>query len=110
MDPGGMTATILLDGFVDRTGSMRALVARRRIRMNPPRLGNTTTALTIPIAEANDAPDSLRTLLAEVGYRGAFNVESSSMIVTAGTRSSRSTRARPGSSRRSRGRAWTCRG
>jgi predicted ATP-grasp superfamily ATP-dependent carboligase len=73
--PGGMTATILLDGFVDRTGTMRALMARRRLRMNPPRLGNTTTALTIPIAEARDAPDSLRTLLADVGYRGAFNVE-----------------------------------
>lgn len=73
--PGGMSKTILLDGFVDRTGTMRALMARRRIRMNPPRLGNTTTALTIPIADARDAPDSVRTLLAAVGYRGAFNVE-----------------------------------
>lgn len=73
--PGGMAKTILLDGFVDRTGTMRALMVRRRIRMNPPRLGNTTTALTLPIAEAREAPDSLRTLLADVHYRGAFNVE-----------------------------------
>jgi D-aspartate ligase len=73
--PGGMSKTILLDGFVDRTGTIRAMMARRRIRMNPPLLGNTTTALTIPIAEAREAPDSVRTLLAEVAYRGAFNVE-----------------------------------
>jgi predicted ATP-grasp superfamily ATP-dependent carboligase len=66
---------VLLDGFVDRTGTVKALMARRRIRMNPPRLGNTTTAVTIPISEVGGAPDVVRTLFADIAYRGPFNVE-----------------------------------
>ena len=73
--PGGFGKTILLDGFVDRTGTVRALMARRRLRVNPPRLGNASAAVTIPLAEAREAPDNLRTILADVRYRGAFNCE-----------------------------------
>lgn len=73
--PGGLGKTILLDGFVDRTGTTRALMARRRIRVNPAPLGNTSSALTMPLSDAREAPDLLRRILADVRYRGAFNVE-----------------------------------
>jgi predicted ATP-grasp superfamily ATP-dependent carboligase len=73
--PGGMTNTVLIDGFVDRTGTVNGMTARRRLRMNPPRLGNTTAALTVPIDEVSEAIASLRTLFADVGYRGVFNAE-----------------------------------
>jgi predicted ATP-grasp superfamily ATP-dependent carboligase len=73
--PGDLAATVLLDGFVDRDGQIRALVARRRVRMNPPRLGNTVSSVTISLAEVDEPVAMLRRLLAEVGYRGIFNVE-----------------------------------
>jgi D-aspartate ligase len=73
--PGGMSRTVLIDGFVDRNGTITAMIARRRLRMNPPRLGNTTSALTIPLGEVSEATSALRELLAEVQYRGVFNVE-----------------------------------
>ncbi|HEX5241404.1 MAG TPA: hypothetical protein VFW20_10440 [Candidatus Limnocylindrales bacterium] len=73
--PGGMGNTVLLDGFIDRTGTIRAMTARRRLRMNPQRLGNTTAAVTIPMSEVAPAAEALRTVLAAVGYRGVFNAE-----------------------------------
>jgi len=39
--PGGPEKTVIIDGFVDRHGDIRALMARRRVRMDPPRLANT---------------------------------------------------------------------
>ena len=73
--PGDLPRTILLDGFVDRHGDIRSIVARHRVRMDPPRLANTASAVTIPISEVHEAVVSLRRLLAEVHYRGVFNVE-----------------------------------
>jgi D-aspartate ligase len=73
--PGDITTTVLIDGFVDRKGTIAAMIARRRLRMNPPRLGNTTADVTIPLAEVSEVVPGLRKLLAEVAYRGIFNVE-----------------------------------
>lgn len=73
--PGGPSQTILIDGFVDRTGTISAMVARRRVRMDPPRIANTCSDVTIPLAEVDQVMDPLRTLLAAVDYRGIFNVE-----------------------------------
>ncbi len=73
--PGNMSKTILIDGFVDRTGTIKAMVARRRIRMDPPRLANTASDVTIPLGDVGGATAALRALLAEVDYRGVFNVE-----------------------------------
>ena len=72
--PGNMSKTVLLDGFVDRDGRV-SMMARRRVRMNPPKLGNTVTAVTIPLEDVREATTALRLLLAEVKYRGIFNVE-----------------------------------
>ena len=73
--PGNMSKTILIDGFVDRNGTITTMVARRRVRMDPPKLANTVSAVTIPLAEVSMATDALRRLLADVDYRGIFNVE-----------------------------------
>lgn len=73
--PGPMGATILIDGFFDRTGTIVAMLARRRIRMNPPRIGNTVSAVTIPLEEVEEPIGALRRLFADVGYRGVFNAE-----------------------------------
>jgi D-aspartate ligase len=73
--PGGLSDTVLLDGFVDRHGVRLAMTARRRIRMNPPRLGNTTSAVTVPLDSVAPAIDSMGRLLEAVAYRGVFNAE-----------------------------------
>jgi predicted ATP-grasp superfamily ATP-dependent carboligase len=73
--PGDESRTILIDGFVDRTGAIAAMVARRRVRMHPPRLANTCSDVTIPLDEVRECLPPLRTLLEAVDYRGIFNVE-----------------------------------
>jgi D-aspartate ligase len=73
--PGNMSKTVRIDGFVDATGTIRAMVARRQIRMDPPKLANTASAVTIPLDEVRAAAMTVRTLLAGVEYRGVFNVE-----------------------------------
>lgn len=73
--PGNMSKTFLIDGFVDRTGTITAMAARRRVRMDPPRLANTCCDVTIPLADVEACMPALRTLLDAVGYRGIFNVE-----------------------------------
>ncbi len=73
--PGDMSQTFLIDGFVDRTGAITAMAARRRVRMDPPRLANTCCDVTIPLAEVEACMPALRTLLDAVAYRGIFNVE-----------------------------------
>ena len=73
--PGNMSTTFLIDGFVDRTGTITAMAARRRVRMDPPRLANTCCDVTIPLADVEACMPALRTLLDAVGYRGIFNVE-----------------------------------
>ena len=73
--PGGPSATILFDGFVDRNGAIAAILARRRVRMHPPRLANTCSDVTIRMSEVESALPPLRRLLAETDYRGIFNVE-----------------------------------
>ncbi len=73
--PGDSSKTVLIDGFVNRTGTITAMVARRRVRMDPPRLANTCSDVTIPLAEVSECLPTVRTLLAAVDYRGVFNIE-----------------------------------
>lgn len=73
--PGNMSKTFLIDGFVDRGGTITGMVARRRVRMDPPRLANTCSDVTIPIADVNDCLPALRTILSATDYRGIFNIE-----------------------------------
>ena len=73
--PGDASKTILIDGFVDRNGMITAMVARRRIRYQPPLITITSSDVTIPLAQVSQATVAVRTLLAEVDYRGMFSVE-----------------------------------
>jgi predicted ATP-grasp superfamily ATP-dependent carboligase len=73
--PGDESRTILIDGFVDRGGSIAAIGARRRLRMYPARLANTCSDVTIPLEDVQSCIAPLQALLAAVEYRGIFNVE-----------------------------------
>jgi D-aspartate ligase len=73
--PGSTSKLVQIDGFVDRGGAITAMLARRRIRMDPPRLANTASSVTIPLAEVSEAAAWVRKLLGEVGYRGIFSAE-----------------------------------
>ena len=65
----------LIDGFIDAGGTVRALFARRRLRMYPPDFGDSTHMVSVPLSEVGPAVESLRTILAAVGYRGIFSAE-----------------------------------
>jgi D-aspartate ligase len=73
--PGPPTAGYFLDGFRDRTGQIRALFARRRIRMYPPKLGNSTVTFSVPLDEVEGATVSLESVLQRIAYRGIFSAE-----------------------------------
>jgi predicted ATP-grasp superfamily ATP-dependent carboligase len=73
--PGDTSKTVLIDGFVDRHGSISGMLARRRVRMDPPRLANTCSDVTIPFGAVDACLPSVHALLEAVRYRGIFNVE-----------------------------------
>jgi D-aspartate ligase len=73
--PGPPTSHVFLDGYVDRSGVMRACLARRRLRMYPPDFGNSTLSVTMPLHEAEEAVADLRRLLAGIEYTGLFDAE-----------------------------------
>jgi D-aspartate ligase len=72
---GPPTNHYFIDGFVDRDGVVRALFARRRLRMSPPDFGNSTLMISVPVSDTNDAAATLRTLFADIDYRGIFSAE-----------------------------------
>jgi D-aspartate ligase len=72
---GGPADHVFLDGYVDRHGRFTGLYARRRLRMHPPRFGNSTASVTIPLAEVEPAVEAFRRLVAATGYRGPFDAE-----------------------------------
>ncbi len=73
--PGPPTNHYFVDGFVDRTGRITALVARQRIRMYPVDFGNSTMLRSVPLDEVSGAVDTIRGLMAGVKYRGIFSAE-----------------------------------
>lgn len=73
--PGAPTDHYFIDGFIDRHGVVRAMFARRRLRMYPPDFGNSTLQISVPIGDTGDAGATLRTLLADIKYRGIFSAE-----------------------------------
>ena len=73
--PGPPSNHYFIDGFIDRGGVVRALFARRRLRMSPPDFGNSTFQVSVALSETGDAAETLKTLLADIGYRGIFSAE-----------------------------------
>ncbi|GAC1663969.1 MAG: hypothetical protein NVS9B8_03640 [Candidatus Limnocylindrales bacterium] len=73
--PGGPSHHVMIDGFIDRHGSLVGVLARRKVRMEPPRLGNTSCAVTIPTGDVQEALAVTRTITTALGYRGVFSAE-----------------------------------
>jgi predicted ATP-grasp superfamily ATP-dependent carboligase len=72
--PGPPTEHLFVDGFVDRQGRMSWL-ARRRLRMHPPRFGNSSLTESIAPDEAASAVASLTRVFAATAFRGLFDAE-----------------------------------
>jgi len=73
--PGPASNHYFIDGFVDKTGSVRAIFARRRLRMYPVDFGNSTYMRSIELDEVADAVEGLKRFLAAIAYRGIFSAE-----------------------------------
>ena len=73
--PGPPTNHYFLDGFVDRTGEVRARFARRRLRMSSSDFGNSCATISVPLEEMAPAAADLDRLLSAVRYRGPFDAE-----------------------------------
>lgn len=73
--PGPATEHFFVDGFVDRTGAVRATFVRRRLRMFPTDFGNSTAMVSVPMTEAAPAIHAIESLLAAASYRGIFSAE-----------------------------------
>ncbi len=72
---GDASHHFFLDGFVDREGAVRAILARQRLRMYPTDFGNSTYMVSIKPARVQQAIDDLTRLLSETRYRGIFSAE-----------------------------------
>ena len=66
---------VFIDGFRGSDGVVRALFARRRLRMYPPLFGNSSSMRSVAVQEVREAADPLTGLLGHVGYRGVFSAE-----------------------------------
>jgi D-aspartate ligase len=64
-----------VDGFIDRHATPRAVLARRRVRMDPPDLGNSSQIVSVAPAQIRPAIDDALRLLRAMSYRGIFSVE-----------------------------------
>jgi D-aspartate ligase len=73
--PGPPEQHVFVDGYRARSGTVLGVLARRRLRMFPPRFGNSTDSVTIPLSEARDAVDSALALLEAIGFHGMFDAE-----------------------------------
>jgi predicted ATP-grasp superfamily ATP-dependent carboligase len=73
--PGPATAHYFIDGFIDREGNVSALIARQRLRMDPPDFGNSTVVVSIPLDRVAPARSHIERLLGSIRYRGVFSAE-----------------------------------
>jgi D-aspartate ligase len=73
--PGPPTNHYFIDGFVDRNRKICTLFARQRLRMFPPRFGNSTLMETVPLEEVAGAVDTIKRMWAALEYRGIFSCE-----------------------------------
>ena len=72
---GPPTQHYFIDGFVDRSGTIRAQFARQRLRMHPADFGNSTCMVSIALDSVRPAAESLARLLAHLEYRGIYSAE-----------------------------------
>jgi D-aspartate ligase len=73
--PGSFSEHYFVDGYVDRQGRIKALFARRRLRIYPPDFGNSTAMVSVALDGVEQAIDSVRRVLEAVDYHGIFSAE-----------------------------------
>jgi D-aspartate ligase len=73
--PGPASNHFLIDGFASANGQVRALFARRRLRMYPPEFSNSVYMVSVPLSEVEPAAQALRAILAALKFRGVFSAE-----------------------------------
>jgi D-aspartate ligase len=72
---GPPSSHYFVDGYVDGSGTVAALFARRRLRMFPPSLGNSTLMESIPLDEVSGAIATIERIVSVLRYRGIFSAE-----------------------------------
>jgi predicted ATP-grasp superfamily ATP-dependent carboligase len=73
--PGPPENHYYVEGYIDRDYRVRCLFARRRLRMYPPKLGNSTAMMSVDLDLVENARKSLMHLMREVKFRGIFSAE-----------------------------------
>jgi len=73
--PGPASNHFLIDGFASTGGQVRALFARRRLRMYPPEFSNSAYMASVPLSEVEPATQALRAILSALKFRGIFSAE-----------------------------------
>lgn len=73
--PGPPTRHYFLEGFIDRTGTLRACMATRRLRMFPPDFGDGSYGVSVRPEDVTPAIDVVRRFLGALRYRGLFDAE-----------------------------------
>jgi D-aspartate ligase len=73
--PGPTTNQHYIDGFIDRSGTLRALFARQKMFMYPIDFGNSTLMVSESLDSVRSAVSDLLRLLADLSYRGIFSAE-----------------------------------
>ena len=73
--PGPPSNHYFVDGYVDSSGTLRALFARQRTRMYPPDFGNSSYMTAVPLHQVAPAQESLAKIFVALNYRGIFSAE-----------------------------------
>lgn len=73
--PGPPTNHYFLDGYIDRQGVALGLLLRQRLRMHPPRFGNSSYMWSVPLGVAPSAVSVIKRVLKAAHYSGVFSAE-----------------------------------
>jgi predicted ATP-grasp superfamily ATP-dependent carboligase len=73
--PGPASAHLFVDGYRTPDGRTPGLLVRRRERMYPPAVGNSSSTVTVHPSEGEDAVTHLDSLLKAAGFYGIFSAE-----------------------------------
>lgn len=73
--PGPPTNHFFIDGYMDRNSNLKAIFARRRLRMWPLSFGNSTVCESVPISEIITIKETIIDYLHSLGYSGIFSAE-----------------------------------
>ncbi len=73
--PGPPTSHFYLEGFIDRNRELTGLFARKRVRISPPKFGNSSYTVSVDPTRYTTSITQLTALLFRLSYRGIFSAE-----------------------------------